>query len=70
MDTRTEALAQKAMKELCTNRTIICVAHRLDTILDSDQIVVLDEGRIVEQGAPDALVHMGGSYFEELLRNR
>jgi len=69
MDAQSEALAQKAMRQLCSNRTILCVAHRLDTIMDSDCILVLDKGRVIEEGAPNDLANIRGSAFWELLRD-
>ena len=62
VDTRTEALVQEAMGRLRHGRTSFVVAHRLSTIRDADQIVVMDGGRIVEQGSHDELVHAGGTY--------
>ena len=50
MDTRTEALIQKAMAALRTDRTSFVIAHRLSTIRDADTILVMEDGRIVEQG--------------------
>jgi ABC-type multidrug transport system fused ATPase/permease subunit len=70
MDAQTDALAQKALREFCAHRTILCVAHRLDTILDSDRVLVLDKGRIVEEGAPNDLVNVTGSVFGGLLGDR
>ena len=64
IDTYTEGLIQQAIKELLGNRTAIVVAHRLSTIMDADRIVVLDKGRIIEEGAHDDLLANKGLYFD------
>ncbi|MEG9225727.1 ABC transporter ATP-binding protein [Aeromicrobium sp. Sec7.5] len=62
VDTRTEALVQTAMARLRSGRTSFVIAHRLSTIRDSDHIVVMTDGRIVEQGTHDSLRAAGGAY--------
>lgn len=62
VDTRTEALIQKAMKNLLKERTNFVIAHRLSTIVNSDVILVLDEGDIVEKGNHRELIEKGGVY--------
>ncbi|MGR3935370.1 ABC transporter ATP-binding protein [Streptomyces sp. BRA346] len=62
VDTRTEVLIQHAMASLRTGRTSFVIAHRLSTIRDADVILVMESGRIVEQGSHDALVAAGGAY--------
>ncbi|MBM9507525.1 ABC transporter ATP-binding protein [Actinacidiphila acididurans] len=62
LDTRTEAAVQDAIDSLSAGRTTITIAHRLSTIRDADQIVVLDDGRIVERGSHDELLALGGRY--------
>ncbi len=64
VDTRTELLVQQAMAELRRARTSFIIAHRLSTIHDADLIVVMDQGRIVEQGSHDELVQRRGAYWE------
>ncbi|MET4047635.1 ATP-binding cassette subfamily B multidrug efflux pump [Rhodococcus sp. UYP5] len=62
VDTRTELLVQKATAALRSDRTSFVIAHRLSTIRDADLIVVMEDGRIVEQGNHDSLVESGGAY--------
>ena len=62
VDTRTELLLQHAMAALRTDRTSFVIAHRLSTIRDADLILVMEEGRIVEQGAHEALLQANGAY--------
>ncbi|MEA2519720.1 MAG: ATP-binding cassette, subfamily multidrug efflux pump [Chloroflexota bacterium] len=64
VDTRTEVLIQRAMARLMTGRTTFVIAHRLSTIRDADTILVMDRGRIVEQGTHDALLARGGAYAD------
>ncbi|MHC5796835.1 ABC transporter ATP-binding protein [Lacisediminihabitans sp. FW035] len=63
VDTRTEVLVQKAMSALRTDRTSFVIAHRLSTIRDADLILVMEAGRIVEQGTHAELLESEGAYF-------
>ena len=64
VDTRTEVLLQKAMDNLMRERTCFVIAHRLSTIVDSDLILVIDRGRIVEQGTHRQLLEKKGFYYQ------
>jgi ATP-binding cassette subfamily B protein len=69
LDTATERLVQDALDRLAEGRTTIAIAHRLSTIRDADQIVVLDQGRIVESGTHEQLVAARGRYFALVSRD-
>ncbi|MGY8979265.1 MAG: ABC transporter ATP-binding protein [Flavobacteriales bacterium] len=62
IDSETEALIQTALGKLSENRTTIIIAHRLSTIIQSDKIILLKEGNVLEQGSHNSLIKMKGSY--------
>ncbi|KAJ5212490.1 uncharacterized protein N7498_004136 [Penicillium cinerascens] len=69
IDTKTDEIMQRVIREKFCKHTILSVAHKLDTILDYDRIVVLDAGRIVETGEPYALLSEPKSHFSKLYSN-
>ena len=64
MLTHTEVLIQKAMQELMKDKTTIMIAHRLSTIKHADLIIVLKEGKLIEQGTHQTLLRQKGFYYE------
>ena len=64
IDTRTEALVQKGMDALMHGRTVFVIAHRLSTVRNSDCIMVLDHGKIIERGTHDDLIAQKGTYYQ------
>jgi len=64
IDTRTESLVQKGMSQLMEGRTVFVIAHRLSTIRNSDCIMVLDQGRIIERGDHESLLKEKGTYYQ------
>ena len=64
IDTRTEAIVQKGMDALMKGRTVFVIAHRLSTVRNSDVIMVLDHGRIIERGSHERLIEEKGQYYQ------
>jgi len=64
IDTRTEAIVQEAMDALMYGRTVFVIAHRLSTVRNSNAIMVLEAGRIIERGDHDSLIDLGGKYYQ------
>ncbi len=69
LDTQTEAAVQSELERLAQGRTTITIAHRLSTVRDADQIVVLDQGQIVERGSHEELLERGGLYATLVARD-
>ena len=66
MDLENDQLIQDILKKEFRNRTILTIAHRLDSIMDSDRIVVIDEGQVVEVGSPESLLLKEDGQFRHL----
>ena len=64
IDTRTEAIVQRGMDKLMEGRTVFVIAHRLSTVMNSDVIMVLDHGRIIERGSHEKLIEAKGTYYK------
>ena len=62
LDTESEKIVQEALDRLMSTRTTIAIAHRLSTIRNADEIIVMDEGRIVERGRHEQLLALNGYY--------
>jgi ATP-binding cassette subfamily B protein/subfamily B ATP-binding cassette protein MsbA len=62
LDTHSEKVVQEALERVMSNRTTIAIAHRLSTVKDADEIIVIDGGRIVERGTHDELIAKNGYY--------
>jgi ATP-binding cassette subfamily B protein len=63
LDTATETMVQRGIRELTAGRTSLIIAHRLSTVRDADRIVVLEHGRIIEEGPHQALIDQRGLYY-------
>ena len=64
IDTRTEQIVQRGMDALMEGRTVFVIAHRLSTVKNADQILVLDGGRIIERGNHEELLEKQGVYYQ------
>lgn len=69
LDNESEALIQSALEDIMRGRTTLVIAHRLSTVQDADEILVLGEGRILERGGHDALIALGGEYAKMVQRD-
>ena len=70
IDTRTEKLVQEGMDRLMKGRTTFVIAHRLSTVRNSDCIMVLEQGRIIERGTHDQLIEEKGKYYQLYTGNK
>jgi ATP-binding cassette subfamily B protein len=64
IDTRTEAIVQRGMDKLMEGRTVFVIAHRLSTVKNSDVIMVLDHGKVIEKGNHKKLIEQKGTYYQ------
>lgn len=69
LDAHNERVIMANLAEFCQGRTVLVIAHRLSTVRDADQIIVLDHGSVVEQGRHEELAQRRGAYFH-LVRNQ
>jgi len=60
----TDAFIQKVLKERFADTTVITIAHRLNTVVDYDQIIVMEKGKIIESGSPYELIQLNGSFAD------
>ena len=69
VDGKTDAMIQKVIRERFKDTTVLTIAHRLDTIMDSDRIIVMEEGKIAEYDSPKILLNQKDSMFSKLINN-
>ena len=62
LDYESESIIQKNLKQICKNRTVLIIAHRLSTLTSSDEILVIDKGKLIEKGSQERLLAMNGLY--------
>lgn len=67
IDADNEYYIQEAMSELCRDRTVLVIAHRLNTIRDAEQIIVLDHGQVIESGTHEKLMEEKGRYYRSYM---
>jgi ATP-binding cassette subfamily B protein len=70
LDTKTERGIQKSLREVSRDRTTLVIAHRLSTVVEADEILVLEAGRVVERGRHEALLSRGGVYAQMWARQQ
>jgi ABC-type multidrug transport system fused ATPase/permease subunit len=63
LDTKTEQIIAKSLADLTYKKTVLTIAHRLDSVKNADKILVIEKGRLVESGTHDELLPKGGLYF-------
>ena len=64
LDSKSEQYIQKSLKKLMKGKTVIAIAHRLSTLKEMDRLIVMDKGKIIEEGSHDYLISKGGAYSE------
>ena len=69
LDSQSEALVQKALRKLCSDKTSVVVAHRLSTVIDADRIFVMDKGKIVAEGSHEKLL-LHSELYHQLAKNQ
>ena len=70
LDTKTEKSIEKSLKKLSKNATTLVIAHRLSTVIDADKIIVLENGKIAEEGTHTQLINKNGLYSEMWFRQQ